>query len=548
MKKTILPLILSLVCLCAAAQEHLAERTYVSTDKSSYLAGETVWCSAFCTDASAGTLSGFSAVAYLELHSSAGMVATAKVALRDGRGAGRLEIPVNAPTGNYVLLAYTAQSVNEDSFDYLANARTISVYNTFTSERVPGGVEIVDDIPSDENVSASDGVEIKPLKDGTFSVRNLSGESATISVSVYCDDSLVSSDKGDIRSFSSRADVGALTFSDRRIPEYDGEIVYGRVAGADPSRLEGLEGKFAFISVPGDRSDTYSCQIDAGGNATFFTNNLYGDKDLVCQIEDPDAGEGCHLEIDSPFVNVPVGNVPTLKLSPAMAEDLSRRSAGVQIERLFASDTLYERLPVRDNLLFGDEGVTYVLDDYTRLPLMEECIVEFIQELRARKDADGRRDLQVRMEDIYRSTYYAKGASLMMVDGVPVFDHEIIYRYDPLLVETVNIYPHTYFIGARGYSGVVNFVTYKRNLPGVTFPDNVRILDFKGVSYPQAYTCAGVSDDYPDYRNTLYWDPLVDLPSDGSLSFDVHMPAYEGRWRIVVEGLTASGRPLFAEL
>lgn len=537
---------LCLAALCASAQDHLAERMYITTDKSCYVAGESIWCSAFCVDASTGTLSEFSSISYVELHSTGGMAATAKIALRGGRGAGRLEIPVTAPTGNYVLIAYTAQNVNEDGFDCQANARTVSVFNTLTSERVPGGVEVVDALPDRPSRDAGDGsVTIRPLRNGTFSVTNTSGEDVTLSVSLYCDDSLVCTEAGDIRSFATRADVGSLSFSDRRIPEYDGEIVYGRVAGADPSRLKTLEGKFAFISVPGDRSDTYSCQIASDGSATFFTNNLYGDKDLVCQIEDADAGAGCHLEIDSPFVNFDVKEIPALRMSSSMASDLRRRSAGMQIEKLFSADTLYERLPVRDNLLFGAEGITYVLDDYTRLPLMEECIVEFISELRARR-IDGKRDLQVRMQDLYRSSYFANGASLMMVDGVPVFDHETIYRYDPLLVETVNIYPYTYFIGTRGYSGVVNFVTYKRNLPSVTFPDNVRIMEFQGASFPMAYTCAGVSDEYPDYRNTLYWDPLVDLPVNGSRSFEVHLPAYDGHWRIVVEGLTASGRPVYA--
>lgn len=535
------------MALCASAQDHLAERTYISTDKSCYVAGESIWCSAFCVDASTGTLSEFSSVAYVELHSTAGMAATAKIALREGRGAGRLEIPVSVPTGNYVLLAYTAQNVNEDGFDFLANARTVSIFNTFTSERVADGVEIVETLPKTPvRNDGGSGISIKPLRNGSFTVTNNSGEAATLSVSLYCDDTLVCTETGDIRSFSTRADVASLSFSDRRIPEYDGEIVYGHVAGADPARLSGLEDKFAFISVPGDRSDTYSCQIAADGSATFFTNNLYGDKDLVCQIEDPDAGAGCHLEIDSPFVDVKVSDIPKLKMASSMASDLRRRSAGMQIEKLFAADTLYERLPVRDNLLFGSEGITYVLDDYTRLPLMEECIIEFISELRARRGADGKRDLQVRMADVYRNSYFANGASLMMVDGVPVFDHETIYHYDPLLVETVNIYPYTYFIGTRGYSGVVNFVTYKQNLPSITFPDNVRILDFQGVSFPMAYTCEGVSDKYPDYRNTLYWDPLVDLPVNGTKSFDVHLPAYDGHWRIVVEGLTESGRPLYA--
>ena len=69
------------------------ERVYVSTDKEFYLAGESIWCSVFCVDESTGKYSQFSSVAYLEFHSKRGMEARIKVALSDGRGCGRLQVP-----------------------------------------------------------------------------------------------------------------------------------------------------------------------------------------------------------------------------------------------------------------------------------------------------------------------------------------------------------------------------------------------------------------------------------------------------------------------
>ena len=549
MKKMFLSIIiLWTVMLPAFGADHLVERTYLSTDRDCYVAGDRIWCSAFCVDAATGGLSGFSSIAYVELRSVDGLLQTAKIALRDGRGAGFVEIPANAPTGNYRLFAYTAQNVNEDGFDYLAGSKLVSVFNTFTADRVAEGVEVVDELPGAPVEPASAlRIEAGAPEGGAVPLRISGfGRDATLSVSVYHDDGFSLPEASDIRSFVTRTDVSKLSFTDRRIPEYDGEIVYGHVAGVDPAELSGLEGKFAFISVPGDRSDTYSCQVASDGSATFFTNNFYGQKDLVCQIEGLESTSRAHLEIESPFVDVPVNNVPKLRLSQSMAGRLRERSIAMQIEKMFDADTLFEYLPVRDNLLFGGEGITYVLDDYTRLPLMEECITEFITELRARRDAQGRRDLQVRLQDSWRTMYFARGSSLMMVDGVPVFDHETIYRYDPLLVETVNIYPYTYFIGTRGYSGVANFVTYKQNLPSVSFPDNVRILDFQGAAYPAAYTCKGVGKDYPDYRQTVLWEPLVSAEAGGSVSMDCVLPAYKGHFRVVVEGLSSAGEPVHA--
>ena len=122
-----------------------------------------------------------------------------------------------------------------------------------------------------------------------------------------------------------------------------------------------------------------------------------------------------------------------------------------------------------------------------------------------------------------------------------MLDHERLFAYDPLLVKRIDIYGDAYFLGVRGFTGVVNFVTYKGTLPTMQFADNVRVVDFQGCSLPLAYTCAGVGSDYPDYRQTLYWHPMLTLAPGESIAVECKTPAYSGRFEVVAEGLTDGG-------
>ena len=58
----------------ASAQGRVVERTWLSTDKDVYVAGESVWYSAFCLDAGTLRYSPVSSVAYVELHSADGQL------------------------------------------------------------------------------------------------------------------------------------------------------------------------------------------------------------------------------------------------------------------------------------------------------------------------------------------------------------------------------------------------------------------------------------------------------------------------------------------
>ena len=540
--------------LLLCGQERLRERVYISTDREVYVAGDAVWMSAYCVDAVSGRLSNLSKTAYVEVHSAQGMVQTAKISLDGGRGAGRMFLPNTLPTGNYRLLAYTQLGASEEGFDPLTGARTLSVFNTFSTERIADGVTVSQQAPQAAALPRSGQLEIRtaasasPSGTTRISVSNNGSQKVSFNLGVRHADAIAAPQGQRIGDFAAALKrLPALRgFRSGVTPEYEGEIIRARVSGTDEAGLREVRQKFAFLSAPGSGENIYTESIDADGDVTFYTSNIYGDHEMFLEIENVDRDRICHLELVSPFLNFAPGTIPALTLSSSYARDLERRGFGMQLEKVFDADTLYEALPAREHLVLDNQKrISYVLDDYTRFPVMEELFVEFIPEMRVRR-VDGAQQIQVRVSDMLNNYYFPAGSALVLLDGVPVLDHAKILAYDPLLVQRIDIYPDSYLFGIRGFSGIVNFVTYKRTLPSMQFEDNVRIVDFQGCSLPLAYTGAGVGRNYPDFRQTIYWHPLLTLAPGESIELECKTPAYSGRFEAVAEGLTETGAAVAA--
>ena len=88
------------------------------------------------------------------------------------------------------------------------------------------------------------------------------------------------------------------------------------------------------------------------------------------------------------------------------------------------------------------------------------------------------------------------------------------------------------------YDGIVNFVTYRGDMGGISLPKNVSVVGFDGVSWPVAILGGKVANegDYPNFLSTIYWNPTVEIPAGGEFEFDCILPLYKGKFRVVVEG------------
>lgn len=541
---TIIFLLASALLVCRA-QDAVPERVYISTDRDVYVAGDDMFVSAFCLNTAAGCRSDLSRVAYLEIISADGPVQTGKIALLNGRGGGMLKIQNTIPTGNYKIVAYTSQCFNEEGYDFEEGFRTISIINPFTTDRSGSGVEILD---ADAYASLSSaalpaaGSLRAEMADGRLTLTNMSSEPVSLSVSLFNDDGIVSPNSSNPVTFRDGATCGTA-FSDIRTPDYEGEIVRARVRGTED--FSTIAGNNAFLSIPGRVSDMYSTKVTDSGEAVFYTRNIFGDEEAFIEISSP--GIDCHLDIESPFRSVKATGLEAMPLSASLEQRILDRSVAMQVRKAAGADSLYERLDIPEDPFLDADRIEYILDDYTRFPLMEELFIEFIHQIRVLKSGKVR-NLVVFVQDSHRPSALSNIPALVLLDGVPVLDHAKIFDYDPLLVEKVIIYPHYYNLGPWSYSGIINFVTYKRNMPSYSFGDNVRVVNWQGESFPVAAYLPDGSKDHPDLRQTILWHPLVDIGPGESRVLHYALPSYDGRFILEIEGFDAKGAPQYLSL
>lgn len=543
MKKYTFVVIAAIVAVFANVA-NAQERVYVSTDKECYLAGEPLWFSVYCLAGEPGTFSHESKVAYLEFHTSGEMVSIVKVALKEGRGCGRFQIPFSFPTGNCSIVAYTRQDGGNSTNEF--DGKVITVFNTLSSARVADGVEVVaSDAPVKgngvphvgSNMLSVDVKEDDTSIEGAFpvTVKNLSDKDIDFSVSVYHFDEL-NSLVGEWGYNSTSLVERKGNFAKGEGVDYAGEAIKVKITPKGES-MESMKGKLVYMSALGNTDDIYVAHADDKGEVIYYTNNIYGTRDLVFEVVG-DTSKAYDVEILNNVFTHKVKQVPVLKISPEMKHALEQRSIDMQIAKRFETDTLFSLMPMRENSFIGNvQPMVYNLDDYTRFPVMEEVIREYVKDLRVRREGN---------ETVLRILWDTRAKALVLLDGVPVSDHSMVVKLDPLLVRQIVVYPRRYILNNLVYDGIVKFNTYKNDMGGIKLGKNVSIESHKGVEYPLAFLGNGVleADNYPNFNGTIYWNPVAKVKAGGTFEFYCAKPQYKGKFRMVVEGVDSQGKEI----
>lgn len=537
--------ILAAVCSIAFSfAANAQERVYVSTDKDCYLAGEDIWISAFCMDENKGVLGGISKVAYIEFHTNEGVATTVKIGLKGGRGCGKLQIPFSFPTGNYSIVAYTKLHGGNSTGAF--NGKIITIFNTLSSSRVEGGVEVVKSgdpvrgsgVPHSGSNAISLDVQQENGDGDAFPVviRNLSGNALSVGVSVYHLD--------EVNALVGEWGYNGTSLLERRGDfertgkvDYAGEVIRARVTpkGGDAASMRD---KMIYMSAMGNTDDIFVNSADEKGEVVYYTNNIYDARDLVFEVVG-DTSKAYDVEILKDTYIHKAAEIPVLRISPKMQDALLQRGLDMQIVKRFEADTIFNLMDRRANSFIGTvQPQVYNLDDYTRFPVMEEVIREYVKDLRVRREGG---------ETVLRIMWESREKALVLLDGVPVLDHSQVVKLDPMLVKQIVVYPRRYILNNLIYDGIVKFNTYKDDMAGLKMGKNVTVESHKGVQYPLAFLGSGIrgSSNYPNFNGTIYWNPLVEVDADGTFEFECVKPQYKGKFKIVVEGVDARGKEIY---
>ena len=479
------------------------ERIVLETDKDIYLAGEKILFSVTTTD-TLNRIADFSKVAYAELLSDAKSESQVTISISESLGNGYIEIPENLKTGYYRLVAYTRYMRNEGPGAF--SRKLIAVVNpmTFDTENLKPTVIRNSALKQ----SAGSGFQIGTDKQkyskrstGNLQISNIPQDAQMVSASISRYDEITNPADSVFQEDTFKNDYVFL-------PEYEGQIINARLIDNNNNPISGKGKTDIYLSSPGEGPMIYKGKTDNHGNV-FFVTEKFSLKSEIATVINTGKAENIKIDILSPYASEPVGKLPELLIDSVTLQSLLQSSVGMQAKKLFRipslkSDTL------NLNSLYKPYK-TYKLDEYTRFNTLEEVIVEFVTNVKFQKIENARKLSVISHE----TGTYTFGNTLVLLDNIPVFDHELLLNFNPLYIDEIKIFLGKYVFGGTYFDGIVSFNTYKRNYNGFKLDASTSIVNYP-VLQSGSTTIETLTDsttmpekNTPDFRHTLLWQPSL---------------------------------------
>lgn len=546
----------SLICLCcllcsafawSQTEGVLHERVYLQTDKPLYLAGELVWLKMLTTDHTGRPLT-FSKVGYVELLDESSDQVQAKIELADGVGEGWLMLPLTLPTGNYRLVAYTRYMQNEGKGVYFE--RLLPVVNTFTTDHAADLAADSVAAPYEVGLNtiglAVDRLSYATRSNGQLQLSGLPADLHTLSVSIAGREPIPVPAQPALSQQLAQWKASPVAHFDTRITaEYEGHILTGKLLdmqGRQPATNETL---IPMLGFTGAQIRVFGGRLDEQANVEFFTKRISGTHEIATTAFHSGTGS-YRVDIQSPYATPEAKPIPRLALNPVWKDYLLERSVGLQVLHGFQADSMSQTL-TQPAMFQWTPTRSYLLDEYTRFTTMEEVVIEFIPSLRFTR-FNNKRILSVLTEE---RTSFTVGNSLVLLDGIPIVDHENIFRYDPLKVKTIDVYRGRFAFGEQIINGIASFKTYDNDYSGLSVDPSTQFFDYEGTQplrlfhVPAYDTDAQRRSRLPDYRHTLLWQPIIPLDGSTTLTIPFTTSDLTGDFLITVEGLTRNGQAVY---
>lgn len=538
---------LFLCCFLLQAEENIQERVFVHTDKDCYVAGEDIQVKFFIID-SHFQPSDLSKIGYVEICDTERPQMQLKLALKTGSGSGKITIPTQIPSGIYQLSGYTRYMRNEgERVFFKRQIVIINVGNQTESDRI----EIVKSGELPETVRESSNIRVTTDRNEydnrsrvQLALDNLPENIADLVVSVSRDDSIVSLRRTDKQAWLKQVkNLFSIPQSMQWLPEYEGHIVRGSIIPQPENKNEILL-NIAFVGK--DIRYVNGQIISNDGLADFYTSGVFGHQQVVSSvISNLYDKTPYRLDIVSPFSQRLPENLPSLQVC-LNEEKMMERHIGAQLQKMIATDTLYHQLS-EEKYYQLPIHTSYDLDEYTRFSTLGETIFEFVSWVRVSKVGDKRR-IRVYLPEEQR---YNTGNTLVLLDGVPVYEHEMLLNYNPYLVKKINIYSGRFTFNGEVFGSIVSFVTHSSNLPSFQLSEESQLFEYECPTLPEAFEMPDYSDAAvknsrkPDFRHTLYWNPSVEPQKGQPVQLSFYTSDLKGEFDVVVEGITTEGKLIY---
>ncbi len=331
------------------------------------------------------------------------------------------------------------------------------------------------------------------------------------------------------------------------IPEYEGHNITGKIT----EKKSGLpvENITAYLTVPSDQYQLGGSVSNKEGRIQFNIKKFFGTPEIIVQAGENQKDSIYRIDIFTPFSDkFSESKFPFFNLSENLQDPLLSHSINTQVLNTYYADYLQKFIPPSETLdstaFYGQPDKKYFLDDYTRFSTMEEVMREYVTGILVKRQ---RGKFHINMMDDSWHVFF-NNDPLVLLDGLPVFDLDKIFAFDPLKVKKVELINREYFLGSIAASGIISYTTYKGDLAGFQLDPNAVILEYEGLQLQRAFyspvydTPKQWQSRMPDYRTVLYWSPDANTNQHGKKQFSFYTSDKQGKYILFIQGITADGK------
>ena len=506
----------------------------VFTDRNLYISGEPVRISGFILSDFGPDLSEGSKVIYHELIRPDGTsISAGKFPVVHSFSEACLIIPEETISGYYYLKSYTKWMRNGKPEDY--SFILLKIINPFSSEVLKNDEE---NASISKNQIQADSSRFL-LNSGKTSY--LAGEEVRISVKKLdnkadlriCLSVVPEGTAGETEIFS--ADKPENVYDPDSIfyvPETRGISLTGRLAGDTGGAP--VPNALVNLSVIGDK-DVMAIRTDSSGRFFFALPEYFGNRDLFLCAEDRQ-GSNSLIYIDNDFCTKPVSlPSPVFQLSSEEKEIALKMAVNEQITKYFFPDKF---LAVPDTVVkevpfYGKPDEVLDMEKFIDLPTIEEYFSELVGAVNVRK-FEGRKVFRFNSPKTEMLIF----DPLILIDWVAVDDIERILAMAPRAIERIELVNAPYIKGNITYGGIISFVSRKGDFAGIDLPSSGTFVNYQFFNNNKEYREININNqNLPDSRNTIFWDPSININEEGLTSVTLKAPATPGKYYIIIQGI-----------
>jgi hypothetical protein len=187
---------------------------------------------------------------------------------------------------------------------------------------------------------------------------------------------------------------------------------------------------------------------------------------------------------------------------------------------------------------YGHPTRVVVFDDFIRLPTMEEYFSEVTPQVAIRKSNRGE---ELRVLGKHPDLHIFP--PLVMVDGVAIGNVESVLALSPRLIKQIEIVEAPYIRGNITFGGIINIISRNDDLGFIDLPESGLLAHYE--MYNQDLSgnqpMQPLERRLPDVRNTLYWNPHMELIPGENNSINFTTADSKGEYEVVIRGYNAMG-------